>query len=267
MSETAVDAETTATAPLVPDGNEREPNQSAESAPAATRPGEEETDLPSKVRSRFDELTRRRYDAEQRADQIARDRDEWRDRALKVERPEPVEASPVAAGKTLADFGYDESKYQAHLFQQAESRAVKAAQEQIARQQETTSAAQREAEFVEREQEFAKDLPDYFEVTRRFPCTKELADAITALPEGPALAYNLGKNPAVAAKIARLPPLIGAMELGKIAAKLSEKPKAPQVSAAPPPAPKIAAGESKVDKEPTEMTPAEFAKWRRKFMK
>lgn len=267
MSAAEVDvAATTAAAPPVADANGTEPSQSAESAPAVSNADEETTGVLTPVQKRIDELTRRRYDAERRAEQLASDRDEWRDRAMQFQKPPPVEEPPAAAGKTLADFGYDETKYQDHLFKAAEARAVQAAQRVIQGQQQQSSAAERDAQFNDREQEYSKDLPDYFEVTRgNVPVTAEMADAIKASDVGPALAYHLGKNPQIAAKIARLPPLLGAMEMGRIAAKLSEKPKPPQVSAAPPPAPKIAGGDARVEKDPKDMTDAEFAKWRKKF--
>lgn len=256
-------AATTEAAAVVADAKQPEP-KSAESAPAVTNPDEDTTKVLDPVQKRIDELTRKRYDAERRAEQVAADRDEWRDRALRVERPAPAE-EPATAGKTLADFAYDEAKYQAHLFQQAEARAVQAAQRVLQSQQQTATTSQRDAEFGEREATFSKDLPDYFEVTRgSVPITNEMADVIKSSEMGPALAYHLGKNPQIAAKIARLPPLVGALEMGRILAKLSDVPKPPQVSGAPPPAPKIAPSNAQVEKDPKDWTDADFAKWRKK---
>jgi hypothetical protein len=263
MSATPDDvAATTAVIPA-PDGD-TETQQGAESAPAVTNADEDSREVLNPVGKRIDELTRRRYDAERRADEIARDRDEWRDRALRVEKPEPV-AEPEASGKTLADFGYDEVAFRKHLVTEARNEAVKVTRAELARDRDTISAAERDAQFGDREQEFSKDLPDYFEVTRgQVPITNEMAEVIKLSEHGPALAYHLGKNPRIAASIARLPPLQAARELGRLEAKLSDKPKPPQVSGAPPPAPKIAAGNPQVEKNPSEMTDVEFAKWRRK---
>lgn len=238
MSATADDvAATTAVLPA-PDGD-TEPPQGAESAPAVTNADEETTKVLDPVQKRIDELTRRRYDAERRAEEVARDRDHWRDQVQRAQKPEPA-PELQAAGKTLADFGYDEAKYQTYLFAEARNEAVKAAREELTREQQTTQARRRETEFATREQKFSKDLPDYFEVTRgQVPITPEMADVIKESDIGPALAYHLGKNPDVAASIAQLNPLQAARELGRLEAKLAEKPKASAVSNAPPPAPRL----------------------------
>jgi hypothetical protein len=266
MSATTADvyAATTAEAPPVADANE-EPPKSADSAPAVTNPDENEDsrEVLNPVGKRIDELTRRRYDAERRAEDIARDRDEWRDRALRVEKPATVE-DPPAAGKKLADFGYDEDKYQEYLFGQAEARAVKAAESVMTRKQTETARVQTITAHKEREAEFAKKVPDYFEVAHYAPITDSMAEIVMELDQSAELAYHLGKNPKVAAQIARLPERQQALELGKIVAKLSDVPKPPQVSTAPAPAPKIAAGNPQVEKDPKDWTDKDFAKWRAK---
>jgi hypothetical protein len=259
MSATADDvAATTAAAAPVPDGNEQEPTRSADSAPAVTDTDESSNEVLSPVQKRIDELTRRRYDAE-------RDRDYWREqaqRALPRQEPTPPAEAPAAGKKKLADFGYDEDAYEAYLLERSQSVAVKATREELNREQQATQSRRREAEFTSREQKFSKDLPDYFEVTRgHVPITAEMAETIKESELGPAIAYHLGKNPDVAASIAQLTPLQQARELGRLEAKLAEKPKPPQVSGAPPPAPKLAAANARVDKDPKDMSDAEFSKW------
>jgi hypothetical protein len=95
-----------------------------------------------------------------------------------------------------------------------------------------------------------------------------MLEIITESDDGPALAYYLGKNLDVAARIAQLPPLAAARELGRIEVNLAfEREKAklkPVVSQAPPPTPKIEATEPAVSKDPSQMTDREFAKWREK---
>jgi len=263
MSAEEVDvAATTAAAPPVADANGNEPPKSAESAPAVNHPDEETHKVIEPVQKRIDELTRRRYDAE-------RDRDYWREQAMRAQppppKPDPVVESP--AGKTLADFAYDEAKYQAHLFGEARKQAVQAAREELTKEQQTVTHTERVAAHQEREADYAKDLPDYFEIAHYAPISGPMAETIMESQNGPAIAYHLGKNPRIAAQIARLPPLQQAREIGRIEATLSVKPKAPTVSAAPPPAPKIAGSDAKVDKDPAEMSQKEFNAWRRKFMK
>jgi hypothetical protein len=55
-----------------------------------------------------------------------------------------------------------------------------------------------------------------------------------------------------------------ARELGRLEAKLAAKPKAPQVSAAPPPAARLAGSSPVVEKAPSEMSDTEYRKWREK---
>lgn len=263
MSAEEVDvAATTAAAPPVADANGTEPPKSAESAPAVTNPDEDTTKVLDPVQKRIDELTRRRYDAERRADQIAADRDEWRDRAMRVERPAAPAEEPATAGKKkLADFGYDEDKYDEYLRERAEALAVKAAEGVLTKKQTQEARAQTVVAHRAREATFAKNVADYFEVAHYAPITESMAEIVMESDHSAALAYHLGKNPEVAAKIAQLPPLQQARELGRIEAKLSDVPKPPQVSGAPPPAPKIAASDARVEKDPKDMTDAEFSKW------
>jgi hypothetical protein len=93
---------------------------------------------------------------------------------------------------------------------------------------------------------------------------------INSSEDGAPLFYYLGKNPHVAESLSQLPPLIAARELGRLEGKLAqdrEKAKVKTVSQAPAPPPKIEAAAATVEKDPSSMTDAEFAKWRRKFRK
>lgn len=251
-------------------------SQVAESAPAGKEPAAPEKDGFSK---RIDELTknwrdteRDRDDAKRRADEAARDAQYWRDQALRAQQPrepaKPAETPPEAV-KTLADFEYDEAKYQQYLFTQAEQRAVKAAERSLKEQQDRDAKERRKATFAQRETEFEKATPDYRSKTRSpsFPVSDAMAEVFSESDEGPAVAYYLANNLTLADQISKLPPLVAAMELGAIKAKLiaTREQAAKKVSDAPPPPPKIeGAGDPKIEKDPKEMTDAEFSKWRRR---
>jgi hypothetical protein len=270
-------AATTEAAAQVADAKEPVEPKSAESAPAVTDTDEETIKVLDPVQKRIDELTRRRYDAERRADaaeQRAADRDEWRDRAMQQQhKPAPVVEEPAAVSKTLADFGYDEVAYKAHVLAEARQVATNATKQTLTQEREAISAAEHDEIFADRETEFAKKVPDYFEIARKPPnqggpsITNEMAAVIKASEVGPAIANYLGRNVPISRQIARLPPLMAAMEMGKIAAKLSNVPTPPQVSGAPPPAPKITPSNAQVDKDPKDWTDKDFAKWREKHMK
>lgn len=204
---------------------------------------------------------------------LERDRDHWREMAMRQAPPEPpkpvLQASPSPA-KTLADFEYDEGKYQSYLFEQAETRAVNAAERKLKENQDQTQARERRSAFATRESSFAKNVEDYHEVAHNaaLPITAAMAEVIAESEEGPALAYYLGKNLDKADEIARLSPLVAARELGRLEMKLvseREKAQAPKVSKAPPPAPKLeGSGDSALEKEPSQMTDTEYAKWRKR---
>ena len=112
--------------------------------------------------------------------------------------------------KTLADFDYDENQYRQYLFEEADKRAAKTAEETA---QKIASEAQQRAEFERQARafeskasEFAKATPDYFEVVqdRSLPITQTMAQEIRASEIGPELAYHLGKNPEIADEISTL---------------------------------------------------------------
>jgi hypothetical protein len=246
-----------------PDANTPEPGSEAAPSPAARPEGEKDG-----FTKRIDELTRHWRETE-------RDRDHWRELALRNqqprEEPKPVES---AAPKTLADFEFDEAKYQTYLFEQAEQRAVKAAERRLQEQQEREAAERRKSSFAQRESEFAKSTKDYHEKTRdpRVPVSQAMAEVIAESEEGPAVAYYLANNLPMAEQIARLPPLAAARELGRIEAKLAAEREAAKaaekrVSQAPQPPPKVegaADGAGPVDPSTPESDKLSDAEWARR---
>ena len=248
-----------------------------ESAPVKVEPIDPEfaSDIEN-VQKKFNKLTEHRRSAERRAqeterkaDEAAREAQYWREQALRAQQPKELVREAESQVKTLADFEYDDAKYQSYVLEQAEKRAVAAAEKRLKDQGETDARERRKATFVQRETEFAKTAADYREKTRSasFPVSDAMAEVFAESEEGPAVAYYLANNLNLADSIARMQPLAAARELGRIEAKLiSEREKAAKtVSNAPPPPPKIdGAGDPKVDKDPKDMTDVEFAKWRRK---
>lgn len=93
------------------------------------------------------------------------------------------------------------------------------------------------------------------------PITEVMTMVIAESEIGADLAYWLGKNPNEAHRIAALPPVSVARELGKIEAKLQATPTA--VTKAPPPI-TPAKGAAGGEKDPSKMSDAEFAAWRKK---
>lgn len=266
--------------PVQPDAPDANVNQLTEGADAPAEPTENEAepspapddagDKPKKphwATKRIDELTHKVREQERREIALlealrARHEDEPRVREP-VKEPEP--------SKTLADFGYDEGKFYAHMAELSRTSAVAAAKEELRKERESQAAADRNFEHETREETFAKDIADYHEVTRArdLSITQTMADTVRESENGPQILYHLGKNPRLAEQIARLPPLQQAREIGRIEAKIGEKPQAPKVSQAPPPAPHLAAVEPALSVKPDspdsdKMSDSEWARQRQK---
>lgn len=262
--------ETAATNAVETDAAASESTQITESAPVTpAAPAPEPAKEPEWFQKRMNELTARHYATERRAQSIEQERDRYRQEleALRTSSPEKP--------KTLADFEYDEAKYQAHLFEQTEKRAVEAAKRVRAEEEAQARRQSREQKWREREAAFKKDNPDYESFAYHAPVSDEVADLVTYLEPGPELAYHMGKDHEYTKMLNQLPREVAAFELGRKAAELSadkaakaaalEKAKAEKaVSQAPPPTPKIEGSNAKVDKDPSQMSDAEFAKWRQR---
>ena len=231
---------------VIPDATQQQP-QPVHDADAESQAAEVETgDTPAEsstekkengIQKRIDELTKYWRNTE-------RDRDYWREQALQAQKkPEdPAIPDQPHVAKTLADFEYDESKYQSYLIAEASKNAVQSAKQLLKQEQEITLRQQKQSEFANRESGHAKEIEDYFEVTRNpsLAINQTMAEVAAEMDDGPAVLYYLGKNPVIAEKISQLPPLAAARELGKIEAKLATT-KGQAVSKAPPPTPKIEA--------------------------
>jgi hypothetical protein len=87
--------------------------------------------------------------------------------------------------------------------------------------------------------------PDYDDVVGNdaLPISRPMADAIMEAGEqGPELAYHLGQNPDEALRISQLSPRAQFLELGRLAAKLSQAPATTPVSKASPPIKPLSTG-------------------------
>jgi hypothetical protein len=78
--------------------------------------------------------------------------------------------------------------------------------------------------LAERRAQAIKEFPDFVEIAERdnLPVTPAMAEAIVSLPAGLSIAYHLGKNPAIAARISKLSPAVQVVEITKLSAKLAQ---------------------------------------------
>lgn len=230
----------------------------ADSSPAPKDPGDgAETD---KFQKRVNKLTWQREEEKRLRQAAERERDHLRT-LVKAKPPEPM--------KSRADFDHDEDRWQAYVAERASTTAVHSAREELARDAQQAEANRLQAAFEAREAEFAVENKDYYQIRNVVgqSLSPEIAQAIKGSDEGPALVQYLGNNPATLSAIAQLSPISAARELGRIESRLvaaKEAPKPAPVSKAPPPAAKIAPTDPGAEKDPSKMTDAEFAKWRKK---
>lgn len=213
--------------------------------------------------ARISELTRLRREAEREAAY-------WRDQASRQPQATPETETPEAPKRLpkLADFNYDEDAYQAAMAAHLRTEAAQAAREEFRKEQAQRTEKQRAESWAKRQAEFAAKTPDYEDKAFYAPISKDVAQIVMDLENGPAVAYYLGEHPDEARTISAMSERQAAIAIGRIEAKLETPapapPPKPSVSKAPPPPPKIEAVEPAVTKDPSEMTDAEFAKWRKR---
>jgi hypothetical protein len=220
------------------------------------------------AQKRFDELTREKYDARREAEY-------WREMAMRSQpQPEPVKAEPVKL-PTLAEYEYDEGKYQAALIQYATQQAEQVVERRLTQAEQQRAEQARLGTFAERQRAFAKATPDFEDKVLRdpsLPISAAMRDVIVDSDSGPEIAYHLANNRAIAERIAALPPHLAALELGRIEGRLTAEREAakrptPAVSKAPPPPPTVEAVEPEVDKDPENMAINDWVKWREKQLR
>lgn len=218
------------------------------------------------IQKRIDKLTGKLRQAERERDYERELRLATAQRNVEppAKSPEPARTAP----KKLADFEYDEEKYAEYLVDYAADQAATRLEERSKQKRTEDSRKEKFSQFKEYESKFKTSIEDYDDVAHYARINDNVADLVMDLGESaPAMAYHLGKNPDLAARLNKMSDSAVAVELGRIDAKLAierEQAKAKTVSKAPPPPPKIDATDPVVEKDPTQMSDAEFAKWRKK---
>lgn len=260
VTETVVDQQPT---PVAEQQAQEDTASAEDKPPVESKPPEPEADKETKkalrgVQKRIDELTRARYETEERARQdIERVRQEaeyWRQQA---------EQAKQQIGPPRADQFQD---YEAYLRAAAQFEAQKVTDERLAaaqkaqweqqqRQQQEMAqfqAQQRyQAELNSKLAEAQKKFPDFLDVVT----SPELPGlqgtpafgAIFESEQGAEVLYYLGKNPAKAHQIMSLSPLAQVREIGRIEAALSA---GNTVSKAPPPPESVSARTGTATQEP-----------------
>lgn len=227
----STEGENSLEAPAKQEGEADQP-QTEETGEQAEAPDADK--IPDGVQQRINEITRKRREAERRAERAEK-------RLREME------------SKNLDDLDYED--------QIAERTLNRSRREQIENDRETAQELAHEA-YQARVQAVATKYPDYAQVAQNpnLAITPAMAETIMDSDYGPDIAYHLGKNPLEAARISQLNPPSQARELGKIEALVSA-PK-PQPRTAPKPVTPVGSQGSSGTKDPSKMTMAEYAAWR-----
>jgi hypothetical protein len=205
-----------------------------------------------------------------RAERAEREAEYWRSVAMRQQQPPPDTngARPPPASEDrpprVEDFQTPEE------FEEA--RIQHAARRVVAQEMERTRRANAEAGRRERARDVfrqgAEKYGEEFDAVNDANITAPMADAILVQDNAHDIAMHLGRNPAIAAKLARLHPIAAAVEIGRISAQLSAPTPAPRQSAAPssaPPPPRVLKGGSATPSvDPNAMSPEDYRKWREK---
>lgn len=125
----------------------------------------------------------------------------------------------------------------------AEALAERKAQELLAKREAAKAQAELLDAYHDREEEARSKYDDFEQVAYnpKLPVTDVMAQTIQASEIGPDVIYWLGSNPKEAARIAALPQILQAREIGKIEAKLADNPPVKKTSTAPAPIAPVAA--------------------------
>ena len=160
---------------------------------------------------------------------LAREQRKWeREQAQKLAELEAKRA-PLAAPPAPDDF--------TSAAEYAEALAERKAQELLRQREAAQQQAQLLDAYHEKEEDARARYDDFEQVAYNpnLPVTDVMAQTIQASDIGPDVIYWLGSNPKEASRIASMPVLLQAKEIGKIEAKLAANPPAKKTTTAPAP--------------------------------
>lgn len=210
---------------------------------------------------RIDELTKQREEFRREKEEYARRLDETlailkdrqpasrtETRTESTDDPQPIREqfdSPDEYAEARADWSARQAVRRFEAEQRAKADQERASQEF---QQVLTSWHERRAKTIEK-------YPDYEAVAESsdVQIAQHVGMALMNVPNGPEVAYWLGKNPAEAARISALGPPHAAIEIGRLSERLNTP---PPTSKAPAPVKPLASGSNEASKVAPEDDPS-----------
>ena len=239
--------------------------------PAESKPEKvekQEEPIPKGVQKRIDRAVRQKYEAEARAKML-----EERVAAMEARQTVPQQQQRQSDDQEPRIDNFDNfdqyvaAKAEYIARKQIESTLTEREKRQQA-EREATERAKTVESWNKRIAAATAEMPDFEEVlaSSDVPMTPPMQQAIMESDIGPKLAYYLANNPDEAEKIASMSPIGAIRTLGRIEERLSNSKPAVKTTDAPPPIKPIGASAA-VSKDPSKMTDAEFAAWRKAQIK
>ncbi len=201
---------------------------------------------PKWAKDRFDELTAKIYERDERIKELETLQTTLSDRPIPPAESDFIESTDYKKAQVIYEDRLDEWKRQ--------HRRNEEIQENFKRE-----LAENLVKFNEKAEKMKEKYPDFDKVTNEPIFTSIMRDEIVASEYGPEIGYFLAKNPVEALKLVKLSPTKIAKEIGKLEVKFSQ---ATQrfASGAPPPITPIEGDDTPV-KDPSKMSDDEWYKW------
>ncbi len=215
----------------------------------------------------------------QRIGELTREKYELKARVAELEArygsgapsPAPERAAQEPGPPRLDAYNSYEEWVEATADYRAEKRFTelqRQSEERAAQERERKAAESRRATYEKAVATIEDRYPDYHEVTAEMPVTRAMAEFILEHNKGTDIAYYLGKNPDEAMRIANLSPVRQGFELAQLEAKLTTPgSQAKTASNAPEPINPVRPRERAPAADPSKMTMAEYANWRKQQMR
>lgn len=230
----------------VTDETSAEQVEPGDDAAAETEEGEEQSKPRKSAQDRINEVTKARHEAERKAEQAEREREYWREQALR-NQPAPQGQQPAESGEP--DPGnYEHGDLDARFIRDhATFHATRAFREEQAKAEAARVQRDQLSAFDAAAKAVSEKHTDFFDVVGRdygraaALCTDAMRQAIMTSEEGPQVAYHLASNPDEARRIAALDPISQIRALGRLEGSFANPPAPPRNPAtnAPPATPQV----------------------------
>lgn len=227
----------------------------------------------SGVEKRIKKLVKKNQQARQEADY-------WREEAMRAKNQQDPKSQRTQEKAQDAEPNADDFEnyqdYQNAVIQHNIKKALNPALDEIKKSfsgSKDADDSQKAAKaFGARIKEFTKENKDYQEVIQSLNginVDKSVEQTLVQSEHGPAILYELGKNPDLAADIAEMPPHLQMKEIGKLEARIEARieakknPPPPKTTKAPaPPSPVGGKSEGKKSVTDANISPLDFIKLR-----